>query len=123
MRANFIQNRGFNIASNYSNYPNKQTPHSKFGEEVRKRSPLPDSKVSYHSHYLEDDGSPESMKLENIKGPNSKINEGASSSIENQSNFPPRKNMKSFRKNQNFLNDQQKSQSSRLQNYKTGYLK
>jgi hypothetical protein len=50
------------ISSNHS-------PHSVTGLDYRKRASPPDSKVSYHSHYLMHDASPESLVLDNVKGP------------------------------------------------------
>jgi len=43
------------------------SPHSVVGLDCRRSSPL-NSKVSYHSHYLEHEESPQSMMLDNIKG-------------------------------------------------------
>ena len=46
------------------------SPHSMIGMDYRKRTSPPDSKVSYHSHYLNHEESPDSLALDNIKGPN-----------------------------------------------------
>lgn len=48
--------------------PNTHSPHSVSGPDYRKRASPPDSKVSYHSHYLDNDGSPESLALDQNAG-------------------------------------------------------
>ena len=138
MRANFSQNRGFNITSNYrinnfenknfntkscKNYTTNQANFFRNAGDIRKRSSPPGSKVSYHSHYIEHDGSPESLTLENIKGPGPRNNENANASINEPQELGPHLISKSFIKSSNYISDQLKSQSSRLQNYRTAYFK
>lgn len=90
---------------------------------LRKRSSPPGSKVSYHSHYLEHEGSPESLALENIQNPNTQFQNRQNEFTNNQQNVHPQLTSKVFKKSSNYINDQLKSQSSRLQNYRTAYFK
>ena len=105
------------------NYMNKVNPPSQMVMDMHKRSSPPESKVSYHSHYLDHDESPESLVLEDIKGSGLRRPNNINTFVDDQPPLAQTENMKTFKKTANYLTDQQKSQSSRLQNYTTAYFK
>ena len=83
VRTHFDQSKHFKAKYNSSLYNQKanisngklsygmnsnQSPNSVNEADSKKQNSPPDSKISYHSHYLNHDGSPVSLSINNIKG-------------------------------------------------------
>ena len=163
VRTHFDQSKHFKVKYNSSMYKQKpntnasngklsygmnsnQSPNSVNEADYKNKQSSPqDSKFSYHSHYLNHDGSPVSLSINNIKGRNSKGFEANTRNkdnslcnvystnyikdssvagtnqvnLEQQPTFSLNSNTQLFKQNWTFLSEHQKAQSSRLQNFGT----